>query len=219
METFYEMLSALLTVGGVGIINYIIAEQLEAVDTTQQGTDREKALSIIFTMFDFILYLGLRELLSRLTLKGNLLTFATTALTVIISLVISFTLSKKINKIFYHWINLVRKNNHMSYRRSYTNWQSSFALHGCKNQLIYLYDFDHNPLGWGWRMGISNDKESNYSISLMPQLENSPENQDSYEEVTKMIQQDNFRNDFEVINYINFQQKFIAIICNDKDSQ
>ena len=49
MNAFYEMLSALLTIGGVGIINYIIAEQLGAVDTTQQGTDREKALSIILS--------------------------------------------------------------------------------------------------------------------------------------------------------------------------
>lgn len=219
MNSFYEMLSTLLTVGGVGIINYIIAEQLEAVDTTQRGTNREKALSIVFTMLDFILYLGLRVLLSKLTLKGNVLTFTTAALTVIISLLISFKLSKKINELFYHLINRVRGQNYMSYRRSATNWQSSFALHGCKNQLVYLYDFDHNPLGWGWRMGISNDKESNYSISLMPQFENSPENQDSYEEITKMIQQDDFRKDFAVINYINFQQKFIAIICNDKDSQ
>ena len=99
MNTFYEMLSTLLTVGGVGIINYIIAEQLDAIDTTQQGTNREKALSIVFTMLDFILYLGLRVVLSKLTLKGNVLTFTTAALTVIISLLISFKLSKKINKL------------------------------------------------------------------------------------------------------------------------
>lgn len=218
MNAFYEMLSALLTIGGVGIINYIIAEQFGAVDTTQQGTDREKALSIIFTMFDFILYLALRAFIG-LWLKGNWLTVATAASTVIVSLIISFTLSKKINKLFYFLINKVRGRNHMSYRRSATNWQSSFDTHGCRNQLVYLYDFCHNPLGWGWRTGISNDKESKYSISLCPQLDNNPEDQDTYEEVTKLIQQDNFRKDFEVVNYINFEQKFIAIICNDKESK
>lgn len=165
MNTFYEMLSALLTVGGVGIVNYIIAEQLGTVDTTQQGTDREKALSIIFTMFDFILYLGLRVVLSKLNLKGNVLTFTTATLTVIISLLISFTLSKKINSLFYHWINKVRGKNHMSYRRSATNWQSSFETNG-KMQRVYLYDFNHNPLGFGWRVGIQMIKKATILLAF-----------------------------------------------------
>ncbi len=214
METFYEMLSALLTVGGVGIINYIIAEQLEAVDTTQQGTDREKALSIIFTMLDFLLYLGLREVLVKLNLKGNVLTFTTAVTTIIISLLISFTLSKKINRIFYQWINLVRKNNHMSYRRSATNWQSSFKTNG-KMQRVYLYDFDHNPLGFGWRVGISNDKESNYSISFQPAAYEGK--QPSYDDITQQIQTDDIADDYNVLQYVNFQQKFIVIIANAKN--
>lgn len=214
MNTFYEMLSALLTVGGVGIINYIIAEQLGAVDTTQQGTDREKALSIIFTMFDFILYLGLRVVLSKLNLKGNVLTFTTAALTVIISLLISFTLSKKINSLFYHWINKVRGKNHMSYRRSATNWQSSFETNG-KMQRVYLYDFNHNPLGFGWRVGISNDKESNYSISFQPTADEGE--QPSYDDITQQIQTDDVADDYDVLQYVNFQQKFIAIIANAKN--
>ena len=56
-------------------------------------------------------------------------------------------------------------------------------------------------------------------VDLNLYLDNNPEDQDTYEEVTKLIQQDNFRKDFEVVNYINFEQKFIAIICNDKESK
>ena len=214
MNTFYEMLSALLTVGGVGIINYIFADQLSAVDTTQQGTDREKALSIIFTMFDFILYLGLRVVLSNLSLKGNLLTFATAALTVIISLLISFLLSKKINELFYCLINIVRDKNHMSYRRSATNWQSSFKTNG-KMQRVYLYDFDHNPLGFGWRVGISNDRESNYSISFQPAADEGE--QPSYDDITQQIQTDDIADDYDVLQNVNFQQRFIAIVATDNN--
>ena len=104
----------------------------------------------------------------------------------------------------------------MSFRRSATNWQSAFNLNGAPGQLVYLYDFNHKPLGWGWRKGISNDKESNYSISIMPQPDDDPEGQDSYEEVAKFVQQENFQKDYDVTQYINFQQKFIAIICNVK---
>ena len=72
----------------------------------------------------------------------------------------------KISTKKYAWY-IVRDKNHMSYRRSATNWQSSFKTNG-KMQRVYLYDFDHNPLGFGWRVGISNDRESNYSISFQP---------------------------------------------------
>lgn len=57
MDTFSQIFATLLTVGGAGIINYIIAEQLSAIDPTQQGTNREKALAIMFTMFDYWIYL------------------------------------------------------------------------------------------------------------------------------------------------------------------
>lgn len=50
----------------------------------------------------------------------------------------------------------------------------------------------------------------------MPQPDDDPEGQDSYEEVAKFVQQENFQKDYDVTQYINFQQKFIAIICNVK---
>ena len=165
-------------------------------------------------MLDFILYLGLRVVLSKLTLKGNVLTFTTAALTVIISLLISFKLSKKINKLFYHLINRVRGQNHMSYRRSATNWKSAFETNG-KMQRVYLYDFNHNPLGFGWRVGISNDKESNYSISFKPTADEGT--QPSYDDITQRIQSDDLANDYDILQYVNFQQKFIAIIANSRD--
>lgn len=217
-KTFYEIMAAILTVGGVGIINYIIAEQLNAIDTTQSGSNREKAIALVFTMFDYFLYL-LMKLFWGLCLKGIPLLIVTCISTALISLLISFSCSKWINKKFYDLINFVRVKNGMSFRRSSTNWQSAFDLNGARDQLIYLYDFNHQPLGFGWRKGISNDKESNYSVSFNPQPDNNPEDQDSYEEVTKLVQQDNFQADFEVTEYVNFQQKFIAIICNSKSDK
>ena len=214
-KIFYEIMAALLTVGGVGIINYMIAEQLSAIDTTQNGSNREKALALVFTMFDYFLYLVMKFLWG-FCLKGIPLLIATCVSTALISLVISFCGSKWINDKFYDLINFVRGKNNMSFRRSATNWQSAFNLNGAPGQLVYLYDFNHKPLGWGWRKGISNDKESNYSISIMPQPDDDPEGHDSYEEVAKFVQQENFQKDYDVTQYINFQQKFIAIICNVK---
>lgn len=215
IDQLYQIMAVLLTVGGVGVLNYIIAEKLDAIDIAQQGSNREKAVSLVFTMFDFALYLLINHLLKRYLDHVPLL-LATIVLTVAISFTVSVLCSYHINQAFYFIINKVRKHNGLSLRRSTTNWASAFATHGTNNQLVYLYGFDHKPLGWGWRKGISNDRESNYSISMMPQLDDSPEVQDSYEEVTKLIQQDNFRAGFEVTEYVNFQQGFIAIICNAK---
>ena len=213
-KTFYEIMAALLTVGGVGIINYIIAEQLSAIDTTQNGSNREKALDLVFTMFDYFLYLVMKFLWG-FCLKGIPLLIATCVSTALISLVISFLASKWINKKFYDLINFVRGKNNMSFRRSATNWQSSLKTNKNQWQKVYLYDFDHHPLGFGWRVGISNDKESNYSISFQPAYDEGK--QPTFEEITQKIQKDNLANKYDILQYVNFQQKFIVIIANLKD--
>lgn len=123
-KSFYEIMAVLLTVGGVGIINYIIAEQLSAIDTTQNGSNREKALALVFTMFDYFLYL-LMKCLWAIWLKGMPLLIATCLSTALISLLISFFGSKWINAKLYDLINLVRGKNRLPYRRSATNWQKT----------------------------------------------------------------------------------------------
>lgn len=217
-KSFIEMLSVLLTVGGVGIINYIIAEQLDAVDITQQGSNREKALAIIFSMFDLLLYLAIEAILGTF-MNGRWLILSTVLLTIVISVAITIKFASRVNKAFYTVINKVRGDNGKSFRRSKTTWQSSFDLHGHRNQMVYLYDFDHNPLGFGWRLGISNDGDTNYAVTLMPQFDDSdPEDQPSYEEICRLIQQDNYQQDFETKQFVSFKQRFIAIISTYKQS-
>lgn len=211
---FIQMLSVLLTVGGVGIINYIIAEQLDAVDTTQQGSSREKALAIIFSMFDLILYLivnfGYKNLLGDNT-WSIVLSVITTA---IVSIAITLKLATKLNKWFYSLINYVRGNNGESFRSSKTVWQDVFDLHGHKYQRVFLYDFDHKPQGFGWRRGISNDKYSKYSIAMQPGFD---EDQPKYDDLIKDIQTEQFQDKYDVLQFCDFEQKFIAIVATLKD--
>jgi len=215
LDTFSQIFATLLTVGGAGIINYIIAEQLSAIDPTQQGTNREKALAIMFTMFDYWIYLLVKKGCSSFfNLKGTDLLIITVAVTLIISLVISLLFSIPVNRLFYKIINYIRNKWNLSLRRSATNWQSTFETNG-KMQRVYLYDFDHTPLGFGWRVGVSNDKESNYSISFQPAYDEG--DQPTYEEITNQIQKDDLANEYDILQYVNFQQKFIAIIANAKN--
>lgn len=138
----------------------------------------------------------------------------TVAVTLIISLVISLLFSIPVNRLFYKIINYIRNKWNLSLRRSATNWQSTFETNG-KMQRVYLYDFDHTPLGFGWRVGVSNDKESNYSISFQPAYDEG--DQPTYEEITNQIQKDDLANEYDILQYVNFQQKFIAIIANAKN--
>ena len=213
-KTFYEIMAATLTVGGVGIINYIIAEQLNAIDTTQDNSNREKAIALVFTMFDYFLYL-LMKFLWGFYLKGIASLIATCASTAVISLAISFLGSKWINARFYDLINFIRSKNGMSFRRSATNWQSALKPNRNNWQRVYLYDFNHNPLGFGWRMGISNDQESNYSISFRPI--NDEGEQPSYEDLIENIQSKGVTDEYDILQYVNFQQKFIIVVANLKD--
>lgn len=213
-QLFMSLLTALITVGGVGVINYIIAEQLSGLDTSQQGSNREKAISLVFSMFDLLLFLVIQECLKP-WLTGNVLLIATMVCTIVISTLITLLFSKKINELFYKLINLVRKGNHQSLRRSETNWQSTFETHGHNNQRVFLYDFNHNTLGFGWRYGISNDKESNYSVSYIPDIYD--EKQPSYDDLMLTIQTEEFQDEYDVLQYTNFKQNFIAVVATLKD--
>lgn len=214
MDQITSVLLSLITAGGLGLTNYIIAEQLGAIDSTLQGTNREKTLSAIFTAFNFILYLLLKALL-ELCLKGNWPSVIATIITIFLSLLISLTSSRKINKWFYHFINKVRSGAKLSNRKSETVWQDALANHGSR-QRIYLYDFDHHPLGYGNRIGISNDKDSNYAVSIQPDLDDINYEQPSYDDIERTIQSSTFRDVYDVRQYVDFQQKFIAIVANEK---
>ncbi|MBP2058638.1 hypothetical protein J2Z60_001826 [Lactobacillus colini] len=212
-KVFIEMFSVLLTVGGVGMINYIIAEQLDAVDTTQQGSSREKALAIIFSMLDLVLYLAVESML-KLWLSGSLLTLVTMLVTILGSVLFTVVFAKKINNIFYKMINKIRGNTGQSFRSSKTVWQDVFDLHGHKYQRVFLYDFDHKPQGFGWRRGISNDKYSKYSITIQPGFDDV---QPQYDDLIKEIQTEEFQDKYDVLQFCNFEQKFIAIVATLKD--
>ena len=41
--------------------------------------------------------------------------------------------------------------------------------------------------------------------------------QPTFEEITQKIQKDNLANKYDILQYVNFQQKFIVIIANLKD--
>lgn len=217
-KTFIEMFAALLTVGGTGTINYIIAEKLNAIDKSQESTNREKALALIFSMFNLFIYVCMNIVLINF-FSGNSLIIVTMLSTIVISLGLTFLGARKVNHWFYSILNLIRRQDGLSNRSSKTTWQSTFELHGHKNQLVFLYNFDHKPLGFGWRLGVSNDRDTNYAISLEPQFDESePEGQPSYEKISKLIQEDNFQNDFEVKQFVSFKQQFIAIIATYKES-
>ena len=216
-KLFLEILSALLTVGGTGIINYIIAEKVDAIDKIQQGTNREKALALVFSMFNLFLYVILNTMLTRF-FKGNWLIVLTMLCTIAISLGLTFLGARLINSLFYKAINQVRNQDGLDNKSSSNPWNKAFELNGSRNQMVYLYDFNHNKLGFGWRTSISNDSDNNFSILFIPQYASEPEGQPSYEEVEKIIQGRSFRENYTVRQFVSYKQNIIAIVTTLKNN-
>lgn len=215
MDEFVSILLAIITTGGLGMVNYTIAESLDTVDSNSKNISKEKGITGLLTIVDLVIYLILDSLL-RIKIHNNFAEIIAVIITVITSVIISIKLSKPISNHFYNLINKQRNSNGLISLDSGTPWQT-VTLSKNKPQQVYLYSLDHNPLGCGWAQCVSNDSESNYSLSLVPFTDNEEKVQPAYKEVVTKIQAKEYKDTHIVQQYIDFKERFIMITSIEKD--
>lgn len=209
MEKVANVLVSLITAGGLGLTNYVIAESLNAFDENKENTDKAKGVSAILTIFDILLYLLLYEGLGYLIHNVFSMILAV-IFTIAISLVVSLKLSKPLNDGFYKLVNKQRNKHNLISVQSGSPW-NQIMLSDNRYQEAYLYSLDHKPLGFGWVQYISNDPKSNYSLGLVPFTDDEEEPQPSYEKLTSRIQSSEYKEKHQVNQFIDFKQGFIMI--------
>lgn len=215
MDDFIKILLTIITTGGLGMINYTIAESLNAVDSTLRNTNREKSISAILTIIDLLIYLTI-DIALRNWIHNTFAEIIAVLVTIIVSILVSIKFSKKINEQFYKNINRERNKNDLISLDSGTPWQA-VMLSEDRFQQAYLYSLEHKPLGCGWVQYVSNDSESNYSLSLVPFTDDAGSSQPEYDKITQKIQSKEYKDKHIVQQYIDFKEKFIMITSIEKD--
>lgn len=210
MDIFLNILLTIITTGGLGIINYIIAESLNAVDSNQQNTNREKGISALLTTVDLLIYLTLDTAI-RYILHNIFAEIFAAVITIFLSIALSIKLSKPLSDFFHiKIINKEREKNNLIPIEPSTPWKQ-ITLSGTQPQQAYLYSLNHDPLGFGWIHFVSNDQDSNYSLSLVPFTDDDQKPQPSYEKIIARIQAKKYKEEHDVQQFIDFKQGFIMI--------
>lgn len=208
-----QIVATLITVGGVGYVNYSVATQLNVIDTHASAKTQAIAYSSMWSVFDFAFFIALQNLLKHY-LTGDWLLIVAMLLTIIFSFLSSIILMLPLKRLVYLLYNRVLKIGGHSSISSGTVW--NHTMDSNDNPIMaYLYDFDHNPLGFGYVDESSNDEVSDYSLVLQPFNYHTPEPQDSYDTLEKRIQDNEFCKKYVTKQFIDFKQRFIVITIQE----
>lgn len=211
MYAFNQILATLLVAGGLGVVNYVTAEKLGVIDKHNADKSRQLEISLLCSIIDFAIFIVVNELLKKVPiLKGNWLLFWSIIITVLLAFLITLLLANPIKKIFYWAINKIRNIHSQSVLDTPTTWENITENTANKPQIVYLYDFEHNPLGCGYASYFSNDENNNFSVNVVP-FSDSPKTQPTYDLFMKQIQNPDLQNTYDIQQYVNFNQKFIMI--------
>ncbi|MCT2877013.1 hypothetical protein EFM17_05325 [Lactobacillus delbrueckii] len=202
MNTFNSILLELLTIGGVGSLNYILVDLVGAADKAQVNNNR-RAISLVFTAIDMTLY----TLIQQATHKQ----VASALLTIVVSFTMTLLLANPAQKLIYWCVNKVRLGSQKTEVAAVSPWEATYITSSDKPVFAYCYDFDHRPLGWGYLAYVSGDAPNNYSVNIVPAISENMEDQPSYTEVAENIATNEIQNTYDVQQHINFKQQFIMI--------
>lgn len=230
-----DIIATLLTVGGVGFVNFMVTEQLGTVNLYKESNQARLGYSLIWSIIDFSIYLLAKNLLSSY-LQGDMLLIAVMLITLVGAWLITYLLAWPLHDLLFKWYSFRNiahrqwKNKHgkqQSGRKPAIDnsnvWQTiNELLYENANTYVYAYDFEHNPLGYGLLTTISNDEESNYSVLIEPfdDPDDEVHEQDPYDVLMKKIQKNSYQKQHKVIQYVDFKQRFILITAteiNEKD--
>ena len=203
-----EIVHSLMMTGGLGLLNYLILDRLNIVDIHSNHTSTIAMLTLLWTLIDWSIYELTLVILNKY-LTGTMMIMMAVTLTVITSFLLTTFLAipvhRVLNKIFASTLHM---NNLASIETGNVWWN---LMRDNQATIAYLYDFNHQPQGWGYIDMASADEKSNYSLILQPFNQERGIEQDSYESISKRIQEEEFRQKYVAKQFVDFNQKFIVI--------
>lgn len=200
-----NLIGALITVGGMGCINYAVTAQLKTYEPHGNDKTSQVATALGWSIVDYALYLLLNSLLS-VKFSGPYLTVITMLLTMAASFVFTVLVAKPLQKFVYWCYNVVFKLNHENTIDIGTIWSNFFESD--KTTEVYCYDLQHNPIGQGFLNTFSKNR-GEYDLTLQPFKEDQHKKQWSYDEIEEISQNPENWDNYTIRQYVNTRANLI----------
>lgn len=201
-----QFFSTFLVVGGLGFLNFRVADRLHTLELDQYSTPFIVGYSLLWSIFDYIIYLLIYYLVSQLGWSQAITVLVTMLLTVVFAFVFTIFFARVLLKLVTSVYSLVlssgKRVNKVSFGRSI-----QLILDESEYERIYIYDFDHNLIQYGRLNDYSIDSKGvPFLILSLPESYNRSVN--DYEQVMKLASSSVSRS-FQYVDPVN---KFIMVV-------
>lgn len=205
--------ATLLAAGGLGYINYAVAEAQGLIDF-KKGDNLTLSYMLSWSVVDFAIYLGVSQVLSVwLHLRGQLGLALSLLATMGVVLILSVRFMSPLHKIGRFLSNLIRSYEGKSANYTGNVWNQ--ALGSGKTQQVYVFNFEKHLLAAGEPELVTHDTEDQLEMSLRPLPVNFddpyPWNVD-YDELAGSLSQDEFQKKNKVRQFMDLDRKIIVFI-------
>lgn len=218
MYQLNKILLTLLTIGGVGFINYIVTDQLGTTKLYKDANQIRLGYCLVWSLIDYVIYLILLQWLKSFV-SPNWLQITVTLLTILIAWIGTSLLAYPLHWItykFYDWVADHLKMNKLLTTDDGDVWERLLDKTFSDNTFIYLFTLDHKPISAGRLDMYSADEVTNFQTALRPFPNDKFKKLKGYDELQNKISSLKYRKTHKIYEYINFKQNFVAVIVTHK---
>ncbi len=155
-----QMILAFVTAGGCGYVNYYILDNLNKINISENDSNDKIFVLGLFSLINLLVCFLFTDVF-----KWNLV--ASVASTLVLTIILSFTLFPWVIGKYTNYINKARKD---SFGNGEFNSKSVKTILFDRNEVLFVYVFDlrsdklliHGCMGW------ENQKSKNYEFSIYP---------------------------------------------------
>lgn len=200
-----QIIAALITVGGIGYINYAVAEQLGTIEFKGDNKTNQIAFSLVWSIIDFAIYLIIQNMLRHWHVHGTWLLVESMLITIVVVFLMAVIVTRPLQKALYAIYNVVFRFSKAAPIKVGTVWSNFFS--GDQTMEVYCYDLQHRPIAQGFVLQNSTSSQ-NHSLSLQPFKNAEYKKQWSYDDMENIAQTATERSN-EIKQLIDFDNNII----------
>lgn len=207
-----QILAALVAVGGLGFINYSVADKLGTVEFNTRESNMRLPYMLSWSIPDFAIYLAVNMAVAK-CLTGNWLIITSLILTIIIVFFFSLKIQPLLSK-FSNWlINRTRNSNDKGSLFVGSPWNELFSSKAA--QMVFIFDFDKKPIVSGYLSLLALDYQHEPTASIMPFTDSNGDV--SFEDLIESVSTREIQEKNAVRQYVDFDRKIIVVSVIKKD--
>lgn len=207
-----KIIAALITVGGIGYINYAVAEQLGAAEFKGDKKTNQIAFSLVWSIVDFAIYLLVQKILIHWHVHGTWLLITSMLLTIVIVFLMAVIVTKPLQKLLYWFYNRAFKISHNAPIKVGTVWSNFFS--GDQTMEVYCYDLQHQPIAQGFVLQNSMNS-ADHTLTLQPFESEDYKKQWFYEDMENISQTSNKRS-HKIKQLVDFDNNLIIFAVTER---